>query len=839
MKHKTISLIAAIASLMTVTGLNVAYANETFSPALSVVKGKLTDTTTGEPEIGAVIQFFKADNLEKPVAYTLTDSDGSFEHNIDVSGDFVLVFTNVGRKEFRQSFTLKTDETLDLGTIHVEDDIEMLEAGKVVALKDLIKMDVDRITYKVTADADARTSTLLDMLRKVPMVTVDGQDKITVNGSSSFQVLVDGKPNVMMSSNPSQIFKSLPATFASDIQVVTNPGVKYDAEGIGGVLNITTSGSNGSKEALDGYNANISLGGGTTGMTGSGFVTVQKGKLSASANVSAVEAKIPGTTSEMTRDQLDASGNIVSTMKNVSESTLNAPIRIVSSSIGYEINDENLISATLGYNAIASHSKNTNSTDISFANGMPGYGYSSATKSIWDVTSINGGLDYQRSFKSNPDKLFTLSYLFSSSPSDTDSESIFATSFPGMTDRYTDGMTNTLQNTVQADYTTRINPQMTFNAGGKYINRLNKSDQALFFGENGAWNQDMTGSMKYRHNNNIAAGYAEAAYNKDKFGVKAGLRYEHTFQDVSYKLGNGVDFSTDFGNLVPAASVQYNISTTNNIGLTYNMRISRPGITYLNPYVDISDPTVKSYGNSELETERAHNINLVYNYFSQKVILNLSAHYNHTGNAIEGYSFYDKDNILNSTYGNIAKKSTTGLNSMLIYNIGSTRLMANVGVDYNDINSPARNLHSKGWSANALASAQATLPMDIRFSGNLIWSSKSRSLDGWSQGLSMVMLGLNKNILDNRVTIGVTGVAPLSTDGKLVRKSFSEGPDYRIESVSKVPMATVMANVTWSFGSKKNASVKKTRKTITNDDIKDRSNGNEATMYLLQGGNNQ
>ena len=113
-----------------------------------------------------------------------------------------------------------------------------LDAVTVVASKPLVKMETDKMTYNVEQDADAKASTVLDMLRKVPMVTVDGQDNITVNGSSSFKVYVDGKPNPMFSANPSQIFKAMPATMVKNIEVITNPGAKYDAEGTGGVLNI-------------------------------------------------------------------------------------------------------------------------------------------------------------------------------------------------------------------------------------------------------------------------------------------------------------------------------------------------------------------------------------------------------------------------------------------------------------------------------------------------------------------------------------------------------------------------------------------------------------------------
>ena len=113
-----------------------------------------------------------------------------------------------------------------------------LDGVTVVHQKRLVKMEVDKMTYNVSEDEDSKSKTVLDMLRKVPMVTVDGEDNITVNGSSSFKILVDGMPNVLFSQNPSMVFKSMPATAVKSIEVITNPGAKYDAEGTGGILNI-------------------------------------------------------------------------------------------------------------------------------------------------------------------------------------------------------------------------------------------------------------------------------------------------------------------------------------------------------------------------------------------------------------------------------------------------------------------------------------------------------------------------------------------------------------------------------------------------------------------------
>lgn len=99
-----------------------------------------------------------------------------------------------------------------------------------MALKPLVKAEIDKISYSVKDDPDAQTNTALEMLRKVPMVTVDGEDNIQLNGSSSFKVYVNGKPNTLMSNNPKEVLRSLPASSIKSIEVITDPGAKYDAE---------------------------------------------------------------------------------------------------------------------------------------------------------------------------------------------------------------------------------------------------------------------------------------------------------------------------------------------------------------------------------------------------------------------------------------------------------------------------------------------------------------------------------------------------------------------------------------------------------------------------------
>ena len=192
--------------------------------AQTLLKGTLVDSLTHEAEAYSTVRVFKDDNTERPVAMSITDTDGRISMRVAGKGRYRITFSSLGKGLVGRNLTLSGEPEVDLGTILVRDEGQSLGEITVKAQAPLVKMETDKMSYNVQDDVDSRTSTVLDMLRKVPMVTVDGQDNITVNGSSSFKVYVDGKPNPMISSNPSQVFKVMPASMVKTIEVVTNPG---------------------------------------------------------------------------------------------------------------------------------------------------------------------------------------------------------------------------------------------------------------------------------------------------------------------------------------------------------------------------------------------------------------------------------------------------------------------------------------------------------------------------------------------------------------------------------------------------------------------------------------
>ncbi|MDD7606846.1 MAG: carboxypeptidase regulatory-like domain-containing protein, partial [Prevotellaceae bacterium] len=162
------------------------------------LRGVVTDSLTHEGEPYATLTIVRSGATDKPVKQALTDQNGHFNITATGTGEYQLLVRAVGRTPLQRTYTVSAAQhTIDLGTLLISDSKNELQTVEVVAYKPLVKADVDKIAYSVEDDPEANTNTVIEMLKKVPMVTVDGQDNIRVNGNSSFKIYVNGKPNNM------------------------------------------------------------------------------------------------------------------------------------------------------------------------------------------------------------------------------------------------------------------------------------------------------------------------------------------------------------------------------------------------------------------------------------------------------------------------------------------------------------------------------------------------------------------------------------------------------------------------------------------------------------------
>jgi hypothetical protein len=783
----------------------------------TTVEGVLVDKSLGEGEPFATVRIFKAGSSEKPVATFLTKVDGHFSQDVKGRGKYDIVFNSVGKQELRRQIELGGGTTLNLDTLYILASENMLGGVEVVAQKPLVKMEVDKMSYNVAEDEDAKTNTVLDMLRKVPMVTVDGQDNISVNGSSSFKVYVDGLPNVMFSSNPSMVFKSMPATAVKSIEVVTNPGAKYDAEGAAGVLNIVMNRQEAQgAQSMNGYNGTLRFSAGNRQLGGGAFVSGQQGKLSFSANAMYSYNK-PGTTDTGLKQVQDNGAQQVLTSSN----SVKTPFTMGSLTLGYQVDSMSVLNATASLHGMSMKTSGTSAT------AMTGYGsdftYGSSTRMKNSRMSFSGSVDYQRFFNKEHTQSVAFTYQLNHSPATTEMDNDFAVASTviDLTDRYSKNKDKTTNHTFQLDYTMPVVSGHTLSLGGKLQLHKATSDAKYYLSDV----YDPTTSSKYEYKNSILAGYGEYAAKWEKIGAKAGLRYEYTWQDVKYHLGNGQDFSTDYGCLVPSLNLQYTIAQGSNIGLAYNMRISRPGITYLNPYVDKTNPIALSYGNPSLDVEKAHNVSLVLNVFTPKIMANVNLHHNFVDNAISQYSFYDAQNLLNTTYGNVVKQHQTGFNAYVNYLVTkNTRLFLNGELNYIDLRSDALAQRNNGWTAEAMVGLQQTLPWNLKLSAFAIASTKSYTLQGWDGGFNILTATLSKSLLKDKLTLGIQGLTGLNKGGKLNIESYSRGQNFYSSNLVKVPIYGATFTVSYTFGNSSMA-VKQHTSRVQNDFIEQQSQG--------------
>jgi len=799
------------------------YAQPGSAPSYSI-KGQVVDSLSNESVPYATLNIVMANAPQQSVKMLATDDDGKFETTLKAPGDYVLITQFVGKAPANKSFTVKEGQnSVNLGKILVSDDTQRIGEVTVTAQKPLVKVDIDKITYSLEDDPEAQTNNTLDMLRKVPMVTVDGEDKIQLKGSSNYKIYLNGKPSNMLSSdNASDVLKSMPASSIKNIEVITDPGAKYDAEGVGGIINIITS-----RNALQGYTGSVNVEGTSFGsFRGGGYFTTKVGKIGLTANYNYMNFRRPWGNAENFRENY---GEMASVYNETGRNKNKGPRQFGSLEFSYEIDSLNLFSVNAnmwtGSNTSLSEMSAQQTSDIESLN----YRYSSDGKSKREFGSIDIGADFQHSTMKK-DELLTVSYKFSNSPNNTESRTYLrdvvnyfdSIAYP----RWSINDAYTREHTAQVDYTTPTFKDQTLEAGVKYIMRQSDSEtRERILNENTQqWRDTLRPMRDFNHTQHIYSAYFAYAIKFDKFGAKAGVRAEGTALNAKFADTPGANFKKDYFDVVPNATLSYQLSMAQQLRLGYNMRIYRPGIWHLNPYVNQDNPQFISYGNPNLSSEKSHGFNLNYSMFTQKFNFNANVNYRFVNNSIERYTFVDPETGVNvSTYDNIGKNRSVGVflygrwNPVPLFNIS-----LNGGLDYTDIDGGELNMSNSGWNGRVFANAQFNLPKD--FNINLHGGYFGPWIQLQTKGSSQYFTGIsvNKGFLDKKLNVRLTCQSPFEKNMKY--HSTTTSPAFYSKNINHFEMREIRLSVSYRFGTLKD-SIKKVRRGISNDDTKNGGGG--------------
>ena len=798
------------------------------------IHGVVQDSLSQHKEPYATVRLFRKGEV-KPLVVATTDASGKFTLHYTKPGTYILQTAIIGKLPTTKELVLDADKMVELGTILTQDAGKSLATAEVVAARPLVKSQIDRLVYSMSDDPDAQTNTMLEMLRKVPLVTVDGQDKITVNGKANFKVYVNGKPNKMMSDNPSVVLKSFPASVVKKVEVITDPGAKYDAEGTSGILNIVTA----TEATTSGYTVTPTLSWSNRGWGGKIFGMVQIGKLTLSAHGGVNGENSLRNTTESERELiLDPVNHL---LKTKGESYNHGTYGFGGLDASYDISKHDLLSVSSSIYAGRQKGHGLSST---FLTGNAGtvYSYDNVNHRDSRYHGINTSVDYQHQFGKENQNL-TVSYRFSSDLRNNKTLNVYDNlqSVPfALKDRRIDPDNKSQEHTAQIDFTSPLGENHTLSVGAKYIYRLNRSDNEEYSRLAGTATDflpDVAQSLLYRHRTDISAGYTEYIYRLKRFSLRSGLRFESSHIRVTYPNGSRAAFSTRLNDWVPSLNLGYNLTDTQLLRLGYNLRIGRPDIYYLSPYVNHLSPEKISYGNPNLESETAHNFQLNYSLFSQKFSVNFSATYSTSYNGLTFYSFI-KDGVEHSTSGNFLHSKQWSFDTYLNVNPWkSTAFTLNGNLKYSDLKSYRTNDHNYGFSGNIFAMFRQDLPWKLKFALGAGATWGDISLQGQGSEFKYYFLNLSRSFLEeDRLTVTLNGFNIFNPRQTLKNTTqttmFRSSESYVIHGLSRVSLG-----ISWRFG-KLRAVVKKTARSIENSDVKTGSSSQESGSNMGKSGGN-
>ena len=572
--------------------------------------------SNGEGIPFATIYIYNTSDTTTVVSSGVSNAFGKIDHHLANPGSYLMRVHFVGMTPQSRNFEISASSPVAKnGTIVLNTESTMLKEVTVKAQRQLVTSEIDRLTYDVQADADSRTSNVLDMLRKVPMVSVDGKDDILVKGSTSFKVYRNGHPDPALSGqNMKDVLKAIPASSIKKIEVITDPGAKYDAEGTEAILNIVTVGGSGS--LMQGVMGTVSLSVDNTGSpNGNTNIVTQIGKVVASVNYGYTNKNRHYDHNIMESEHTYATTGNSLHSHNETRGSFNFHYGNLSAS--WEPDTLNLVSLSFGGYYYDHRSDGVNNARMTDRDGNILYKYTTSGRVPKSGSyDLHGRVDYQHMMR-NPGEMLTLSYMLSTSHNNLKSISSFSDMLncPFLyTGQTTDTKETFAEHTFQLDWTRPFAKYHTIETGLKYINRFNTSKGT--FGFDGA--PEMDNTTLFNHRTHVAAAYLSYRFSRGNWAARAGLRYEYSRLNAEFPDGVQANYHRNLNDWVPDLSARYKFNDAHSLKINYSTSIRRPGISYLNPAVE-EDPTSRKFGNPHLGSSLNHSISMTYMKIGSKL----------------------------------------------------------------------------------------------------------------------------------------------------------------------------------------------------------------------------
>ncbi len=713
-------------------------------PITYTILGKVVEAETGNPvEFATVALLDEASGT--PITGTTTLTDGTFSLKSSTKDFYVEVsfigFEKVGIKDFEF-----TGREINLGTIQLGENSKELEAIVIQGEKSTTEFRLDKRVFNVGSDLSSKGASALDVLGNVPSVNVDIEGAVSLRGSSGVQILIDGKPSVLTSSDNGNALGTITADMIESVEVITNPSAKYEAEGTSGIINIILK-----KEEKKGTNGSISI---NSGVPHNHSIGLSLNHRTENFNLF---SQLGVGYREMPRYTKSINENFTTDTTIFSDGLeyRNEQFYNVILGADYFINDNNVI--TLSGNYALEIEDQPSETEFAMA-------YADSEIAEWKRTEVTGAtnpkyqfdLQYKRDFTDHEDHDLVISaigsYFGKDQSSDFENEIISGTpeidELQKTATHFEEG-----KYTFKLDYTKPFSDAITLEAGGQYLLNDVGNDYEVQNFNNGEWviNDSLTNLFEYEQN--VLGVYATGAYEKKKWGLKLGLRVENTELNTLLTNTNQAN-NQNFTNLFPTLHSSYKIRKNLSVQAGYSRRIYRPRLWDLNPFFNIRNNYSIRQGNPELLSEFTDSYEVGTIYDREKISMNFSVYHRFTKGVIERITFFDEDENISITKPvNLGRTNATGIEYNAKYDPVKW-LTANFDFNYNyfdrygELEGTVVDFSADRWMSNLILKFKLPEGFDLEMSGN--YESGYETVQGKISARPALNLGARKKIFNGK-----------------------------------------------------------------------------------------
>jgi outer membrane receptor for ferrienterochelin and colicin len=818
--------------LLTASYIAVAQSQET-PKGNGKITGIVRDSTNSQPVEFANIALIDPKS-NKPINGSVADDKGKFSIVKIPNGSYFVDISFIGYRTKRLPIKIAEKKgDIELGFVTLSPSDKVLNEVVVQGQKNLIEEKVDRTIYNAENDATTRGGDATDVLKRVPMLSVDLDGNVSMRGSQNILVLINNKPSTITASSVADALKQIPADQIKTVEVITSPSSKYDAEGTSGIINIITK-----KNTLQGLTLNVDASAGLRGSNLGLNGNYRTGKMGFSlGGFGRSNYNQPGS---FTNDQsifefdtiLQTRGRLLST--NIQSANTRVANVFGQYTLGwdYDIDKKNSLAASLRYGL-----RNNLNWQDGLRTNRNGIDQSLSNVNVEDNSGTSdASLTYTRTFDKPQRELSVLGlYSVNNRTNDFINQRLDAVTLPQRVFTKNDNKSKNEEMTVQLDYQTPIGKGSILEMGAKQIiRRVNSDFVSTFADADGIYNPpaantNLTNALFY--NQNVTGGYTSFTTQLAKtISLKAGGRYEYTTIDASTKDNKPLNIP-DYGIFVPSLNVSKRLKNGSAFKLGYNRRIQRPSIQFLNPNIQQSNPLNITFGNPNLQPEFTNNYELSYNTFVKGSSISVSTFMRNTFGSIQPV----RDTIpgspggVQTTYENIGNEDAYG--ASIFANVSAGKLSLNGGVDTyyamlsNNLTDRRYSASNSGWVYNARLFGSYNLAKGWGLQFFTFYRGRQVQLQGIQGGFGVYSLSLRKDLPNKKGSIGF-GAENFFFPSITIRNE-QNSPVLSQNIVNEITNLNFKVTFSYRVGKMSMDAPRRRKKSINNDDLKDEGGGGD------------